>query len=158
MLGSNGFCACCLLIGTPACRTSELGRRSGFTQVGASAFRPVQSLTSTRAEITDPEPSRCIAFYPSRIGVRRLAAGCNLFALTKMIALIVHPRAGELGQGGKTTVWMAARKIHFDIPNGTRRCASSSQSAKLTHLRLSWIVRRFTSPSLGHLRRTSGSR
>src|SRR4026209_960081 len=60
VLGSNGFCACCLLIGTPACLPNERIGVAGAasSKSGLSAFRPGRAiLTSRRVEITGPEPS-----------------------------------------------------------------------------------------------------
>jgi hypothetical protein len=49
-----------------ACRTKELSRWAGFTQIRAFFFRPDRaSLTSRRAEITDPEPKYGFGFCPA---------------------------------------------------------------------------------------------
>src|SRR4026209_13555 len=58
VLGSNGFCACCLLIGTPACLPNEgIGSLGGLQPNSGFMLRPGSvSLTSRRAEITGPEP------------------------------------------------------------------------------------------------------
>src|SRR4026209_2533291 len=77
VLGSNGFCACCLLIGTPACLPNERIGVAGAasSKSGLSAFRPGRAiLISRRVEITGPEPSHGFgsamwdAGFPARYG------------------------------------------------------------------------------------------
>ena len=113
-----------------ACRTKELSRWAGFTQIRAFFFRPDRaSLTSRRAEITDPQPKYGFGFCPAdgvsrppitgRKTIRHLAAPDHWRDL-RLVTWRYQPEA-SFNRG--TAAWEVGRQrlLAQQLASGPRR-------------------------------------